>query len=337
MNRTLNAILLILLCGSMQSMVAQLPAYYEPYRIYKDAQELFAKEKYGAAYEKFEAYLLAGYDRDDQSNEQNANARFYQAVSAYYLDRFDTEPLLQSFIAGFPQNSKWAEAHYFLGRYYFEQKEFSEAIPHLELFSKTPGTDDEMAQEAGFLVAYGHFMNGDYTKSQPIFAEVKKSQSPFAEDARYYDAIILYQNGDYGKAYDALKELEYSKKYRDEIRVYLANVMLKLKKYGELNILADELASDPRAQRKDAEIYFIVGNASYERDDYAKAAKYFRDYETNGGQLSRHGYFRYAQAHYNLEQYPSAVPLYKKALDTKRDSLTQIALLLFRLLLSQSR
>lgn len=325
MNRTLNALLLLSLLIGTQAAVAQLPAYYEPFRIYKDAQELFDKQKYGAAFEKFEHFLEKGYADDNQSNELNANASYYQAVSAYYLDRFDTQPLLEEFIDDFPQNSKWAEAHYYLGRYYFEGKKYSDAIPLLEAFVKTKGTDDEMVQEANFLVAYGHFMNGDLVKSQPIFAQVKNSQSPFAEDARYYDAIILYQNGKYGPAYDALKELEFSPKYKDEIRVYLANAMLKLKRYAELFSLADELASDPNAQRNDAEVYFIVANASYERDNFVKAAQYFREYETNGGELSRHGYFRYAQSHYNLEQYPSAIPLYKKALETERDSLTQIA------------
>lgn len=325
MNRTLNALILFSLLVGTQAVMAQLPAYYEPFRIYKDAQELFDKHKYGAAYEKFGNFLEQGYARNDHSNELNANASYYQAVSAYHLDRYDTQPLLEHFIAAFPQNSKWAEAHYYLGRYYFEAKKFTDAIPYLETFAATKGTDDEMVQEANFLVAYGYFMNGDLAKSQPIFAEVKNSESPFAEDARYYDAIILYQNGKYGPAYDALKELEFSAKYKDEIRVYLANAMLKLKRYAELFTLADELASDPKAQRNDAEVYFIVANASYERDNYVKAAQYFREYETNGGELSRHGYFRYAQAHYNLEQYPSAIPLYKKALDTKRDSLTQIA------------
>ncbi len=325
MNRTLNAIILLILSVWLQPLVAQLPAYYEPYRIYKDAQELFDKEKYGAAYEKFEQFLEQAYAHDDPSNELNANATYYMAVSAYKLDRFDTEPLLKRFIASYPQNSKWAEAHYYLGRYYFEAKEFTKAIPFLEKFAKAKGTDNALAQEASFLVAYGHFMNGNLAQSQPIFAKVKETDSPFAEDARYYDAIILYQNANYGPAYDALKELEFSPKYKDEIRVYLANAMLKLKRYAELFNLADLLAADPNAQKQDAEVYFIVANASYERNNYVKSAQYFREYETHGGALSRHGYFRYAQAHYKQEQYPSAIPLYKKALSTDRDSLTQIA------------
>jgi tetratricopeptide (TPR) repeat protein len=326
MKRLLLALLLSAL-GLSQPLKAQLPAYYEPFRLYKDAQELFAKEKYGPAYEKLQAFLAEGdFDTYEHSNELNANAHFYQAVSAYHLNRFDTEPLLKRFIANFPQNSKWTEAHYFLGKSYFEQKKYKEAMPYLKAFAETQGTQEALQQEASFMLAYAHFYENDYATAQPMFQQVSQVvDHPFAEDARYYNAIILYQQGQYGPAYDAFKELEYSDKYRNEIRVYLANCMLKLKRYAELFTLADELANDPKAQRNDAEVYFIVANASYERDDYAKAARYFRDFETNGGKLGRHDYFRFAQSHYKLKQYPSAIPLYRRVLETERDSLTQIA------------
>ncbi len=325
MSRFLLAIIAISILGLSQA-VAQLPAYYEPNRIYKDALELYEKEKYGAAQEKFERFLHAkGYAHNDHANELNANARFYQSVCAYRLDRYDTEPLLKAFISGFPENSKWLDAHYYLGKYYFERKKYSDAAEPLRLYGAATGSNPTYAQEANFLLAYSHFMNNDYGTARELFKQVKETDSPFAEDARYYDAIMLYQSKDYGLAYDAFKELEFSPKYKSEIRTYLANCMLKLKRYGELFLLADDLASDRQAAKKDAEIYFIVANASYEKNDYPKASSFFKQYVDNAGKLNRGGYFRYAQSHYKQNQYKDAIPLYGKVLTQERDSLTQIA------------
>lgn len=306
---------------------AQLPAYYEPYRLYEDGVELFEKGHYGAAVAKFDDFLAAeGYERLNTANEINANARFYQAVAAYYLLREDAEPKLQSFVAGFPENTKWSEAQFYLGRLYFDQKAYDKAMKPLRIANERGLTSTEDYYYSNFMLGYAAFMQNDLATANTYFNSTTYATKPypFVEDAQYYKAIITYQNGDYGQAYESLKALSTSKKYGEETKLYLATSLLKLNRTDELFELAEDLDGGRRG-KEDAKVYFIVANAAYEKGDFAKSADYFKRYLDNRGELSRSGYFRFAQSFYKLGQYDAAIPVYQQAIARERDTLTQIA------------
>ena len=109
-----------------------------------------------------------------------------------------------------------------------------------------------------------------------------------------------------------------------ETKIYLATCMLKLNRTEELFELAEELDRG-RGRNQDAQVFFIVANAAYEQENYAKSAQYFKTYLDKRGELSRGGYFRYAQSYYKTKKYDAAIPVYQKAISRERDTLTQIA------------
>ncbi|MEM6264706.1 MAG: tetratricopeptide repeat protein [Bacteroidota bacterium] len=318
-----NLLLLSLLLVQLHGW-SQLPMYHDPYRQYKDALELFEKEKYGAAQEKFDEFLMSeGYQYYDNSNELNANARFYQAICAYQLDRFDAENLLSGFVAQFPENTKNLEAAFYLGKLHFEQSRFQKSIKALEMVYTSPRADMDRAGETAFMLGYSHFQLNQPERAKP-YLNTAAADTEYGEAAKYYQAIIYYQQEDYYAAYAAFKELQNSPTYGRDTRIYLANTMLLLRKYDELFLLADELDRDPRLKRRDAQVFFIVANASFEQERFAKAGEYFGLYLQNGGKLSRTGYFRYGYSYYDNEEYREAIPMFQKVL-TAKDSLTQIA------------
>lgn len=322
-----RAVWLLALLIGMIPLSAQLPAYYEPFRLYEDALDLFEKEKYGAAAAKFDQFLNEkGYERLNNANEINANARFYQAVSAFMLSREDVAPLLKGYVAGFPENTKWSQAQYYLGRHYFEGKLFTDAMEPLRIAYEKGLATDEQYYHTAFMLGYASFMNNDLGNAMQYLdrAALASEDYSFTEDVHYYKAILLYQNGNYGRAYDALKKLESSPKYGKETKIYLATTMLKLNRTDELFELANELESG-RGRNQDAQVFFIVANAAYEKEDYTKASQYFKTFVDKRGQLSRGGYFRFAQSYYKTQKYDAAIPVYQKAIDRKRDTLTQIA------------
>jgi TolA-binding protein len=322
-----RAVWLAVLLVGMLPLSAQLPAYYEPFRLYEDALELFGKEKYAAAAAKFDQFLdEKGYERLNNANEINANARFYQAVSSFMLQREDAAPLLKGYVAGFPENTKWSQAQYYLGRLYFENRLYSDALKHLRIAYDRGLATDEQYYHTAFMLGYSSFMENDNAAAMQYFdrAALTDDQYGFTEDVNYYKAILLYQNGDYGRAYDALKKLENSKKYGQETKLYLATAMLKLNRTEELFELADELERG-RGRNQDAQVFFIVANAAYEQGDYAKSAQYFKTYIDKRGELSRGGYFRFAQSYYKTKRYDAAIPVYQRAISRERDTLTQIA------------
>ncbi|MEO0472910.1 MAG: tetratricopeptide repeat protein, partial [Bacteroidota bacterium] len=98
----------------------------------------------------------------------------------------------------------------------------------------------------------------------------------------------------------------------------------KLKKYDELYVLADELIAGPRLTGKDAQVYYVVANASFERQDFPRTTEYFAQYTKNRGRMQRTDHFRYAYSHYKQQQFAEAIPIFQRVL-SKNDSLEQVA------------
>ena len=83
-----------LLTGSHLVYGQKTTNYRSPIVQYRDAVELFNKEKYGAAQENFK--MLA--DKSDYPVEMRANALYYEALCALRLHNADAENLMMAFI-----------------------------------------------------------------------------------------------------------------------------------------------------------------------------------------------------------------------------------------------
>ncbi len=321
-----SALLTILLLLGGSSMQAQLSPYYSFQDVYKDGLELYEKSQYGAAQKLFDRFVLAEErKRTEEQNDLYVNARFYQAMSAYHLERENTEALMVQFMTAFPTNTKANLLRYYQARYYFDRKKYSQALDPLLISYTFTGTSlgKERYDELEFMLGYSYYLLNKNDKALPYFTSSGSRPNAYQEDSRYYRALILYKDQDFEEAYTSLKELTSSQKYGQETQIYLANTLLKLKRMDELYVLADKLAAN-RPRNQDPQVYFIVANASYEREDYPRAAQYFRQFEENRGKLNRTGNFRYAYSLYQQGKYEDAIPMFQRSL-SKSDTLGQTA------------
>jgi len=310
-----------------QASRAQLAPYQAYLPIYQEAVELFELEKYGAARKKLDAFLEFEEDlRAQEENDLHANARYLQAVSAYKLARKDAVQLLDKFIREFPENTKAPLARYYLGKYFFEQREYGEAIDPFQSAVQSSNLNKEVFDEVVYLLGYAYFQVENYSQALRYFDMAAAEANPYQEDAQYYRAILYYKEKNYQKAYEAFDALEDSEKYGRETRVYLANTLLKLRKMDELYALADELVRGPRIREDEAQIYYVVANASFEKEDYPKAVAYYDEFEKNRGRLERVDTYRYGYSYYKAEDYEKAIPLFQKVIkQTASDTLSQVA------------
>ena len=335
MKNILATIIFAFLCGS--SLNAQLDPFAEAsaprhgsFQLYEEGIELFEKNLYGAAYQKFEDFLetesVRGI-RTGTNNDIHALAKYHQAVCAYELDRNDAVHLLEQFTKEYPENTESALANYFRGKYYFNRRNYEAAIAPLVEAEKAASLTAEREGELMFMLGYSYFFEeknqyADLNRAVRYFNQLSNFDNSYQEDARYYKAVILYKQEDYGRAYEALKSVKNSRKYGAETQVYLANTLLKLKRYKELFELADELMKDNR-RKKDPSIYHMVANASYEDSLYDNAVRYFNEFLDNRGKLSRNDNFRMAYANYKLSNYKDAIPYFRKVLRPE-DSIAQV-------------
>ncbi|MEO1416086.1 MAG: tetratricopeptide repeat protein [Bacteroidota bacterium] len=323
-----KALLLALLAyASMAGLLAQLPTYNDYLYLYNEANELFEKEKFGAAQKKIEAFLVFEEDlRANEANDLHANAKYIQAVSAVQLEREDAEALLDEFLIDFSENTKAPLAAFYLGKHYYVRRKYSKAIGPLVKAVQSSALDQEVFDEVVFKLGYSYFKDENYPQAVQYFDMAANKKNKYQEDARYYKAILLYQQGKYAEAYSALNALKTSKKYGQDTRVYLANTLFQLKKMDELFVLADDLVRGPRLKKEDAQIYYIVANASFEKEDFPKSTEYYGQFEKNRGKLNRTDYFRYGYAEYQQKAYEASVPHFQKVIkQDATDSLSQIA------------
>ncbi len=309
---------------------AQLGPYYryEHLDLYRDAQEMFDQGIYGPAMQRASRFLAETKNlrAGEATNDLRAEVRYIEAASAYFLQRDRAVSLLEAFREDFVSHTKADRAAYLLGEYHFERGEFEEAIEVYQAALNGGALQGAALNQLRYHLAYCYYMDQQVAPALDLFQALATidQDNPHQEDARYYRAVILYEGADYEGALDALRALENSEQYARETRVYLANALLKLRRYDELYLLAEDLINGPRIRPDEAQIYYVVANASFERDDYARAAEYYRLFEQNRGSLNRADYFRYGYSHFQLKEYPAAIPVFQKALGRRYDSLTQV-------------
>lgn len=318
-----HAVCILLLLITITRAEAQLSPFYPYQGLYDDAVELFEKGKYGAAQKKLDVFLAAEQDvRDADFNDLHANAKYMQALGAYHLERDDAEVLMQQYLSTYDENTKTSVMRYYLGKYYYERRNYGAAIsPLIEAYQS--GIDQERFDEVVFMLGYSYFMDGRNKDATRFFQMAARKPGKYQEDALYYSSVILYKDRNYEEAVLAFDELKSSKKYGRETRIYMANSLLKLKRYDELNVLADELVRG-RISNKDVQVLYVVANASFEREDYRRTSDYFGRYTKSRGKMSKTDYFRYGYSEYKQNLFEEAVPHFEKAIGSK-DSLEQVA------------
>ncbi|MDP5169347.1 MAG: tetratricopeptide repeat protein, partial [Bacteroidia bacterium] len=320
----MKRILLILMIGTTLPTFGQLSPYYSFGTQYYEAEDMFDKGLYGPALQRLDLFLQQEEGlRDAAFNDIHTYALFMQAVCAYQLERDDAEALLESFIFSYPENSRASQAYYFLGKYYLDRRNYRDAIDPLEQAYRSGSLPQDQFDEVVFFLGYAYFQEEKSAQATRYFDLASRRPNAYQEDAAYYKAILLYKDRDYLSAYDAFQDLRDSRKYSKETKIYLANTMLKLKKYNELYVLADELIQS-RPTAAESEVFYIVANASFERQDYPRTTEYFERYNAARGRLSPSDNFRFGYSYYKQKRYKDAIPVLEKALGS-RDSLAQVA------------
>jgi len=303
--------------------------------IYEEALDLYNKELYGAANQKFEEFIEQEHTyglRTGINNDLHTLAAFYRALSSYEIGQSDAILQLNKFVKDYPENTKADFARFYQGKYYFDREQYENALEALEQAYNAFILPKEMEDEALFMLGYSYFRRDreleidqmeDEENAIRYFNQLSYYDNPYQEDARYYKAVLLYRREEYGQAYAALKSLSNSRKYGQETRIYLANVLLKLKKYDELFELADQLIED-RRRNEDPQLYHLVANASYEQDDYENTVKYYNEYLQRRGDMERTDFFRMGYAYYKMDEYRASIDPLRKVL-TQEDSLSQVS------------
>ena len=322
MNKKFFKSLSFLLLFLPLTLLSQQTSVYEnPLADYHLAMELFNKGKYGAARDLF---AKTTERISDPESKIRINSEYYMAICALELFNPDAEKLLTAFIVNYPTHSLQGTASFQMGNLQYRKRDYKEALVwynRVDLYDLTA----EQRVELQFKTGYSHFMNDDFQQAKQYFFDIRNPQSVYYSPATYYYGHISYSEGNYETALIYFQRLKDDDNFGPIVPYYITHIYFLQEKYDELLAFAPPLLEQANTRRA-AEISRMIGEAYYNKGDYAQAIPFLEEYHKQTRQrISRQDHYQLAYAYYMAGQYDKSVSNFEKVTTTE-DSLGQNAL-----------
>ena len=313
-------ILFIIILGSTVVNAQKTAIYKNPGARYRDAMELFNKEKYGAARELFKQVIK---ELNDPKSVITADASYFAAISSLELFNKDAEFELTGFINNYPENTKINQAWFKLGCYQSstdKQKQAIISFDNVDTYDLSP----VQLTEYNFKKGYCYFIATNYDKAKKHLGDVKDGNLKYATPATYYYAHILYMDKNYETALTHFNKLKKDENFGSIVPYYIAQILYMQGKYDELLEVAPPLFKTSTPKRA-PELAHLIGEAYYKTNKYKEAIPYFQIYQQKtSSHLTRDDDYQLGYAYYKTEVYDTAIIELQKVC-TLEDSLTQNA------------
>ncbi|MCH7409835.1 tetratricopeptide repeat protein [Belliella sp. DSM 111904] len=299
------AILGVLTIG--QSAYAQSGLYQNSVqKTIDDHFELYDKQLFSAS--KFEFESLR--DQKFPFGEE-VYVDFYHAISALKIDNPASSDLVYAFIRRYPDHPKVNEAAHLLGNYFFEKRNYREAIPAYQKVD-TDKIWPEQRSEVLFKLGYAQFQLGDQTNALNSFNLVKRERTAYTPDAYYYAGYIQMEAKQYDKAIADFKEAEKSNFYAGKVPYMMSGIYYRQGFYDELIAYAEPIIAANRTLDRKEEINLYLAEAYFEKRQFDKAsANYDAFINAQRGTLERPQIYRAGVAQYEIQNYQRATDYFK--------------------------
>lgn len=301
--------------------IAQKPvAYDSPQYEYKMAKELFQKQKYGSA----QQYFKQVYEQSvDKQQSLKADSYFYMGICAAKLGNNDASFLLSDFCRKYPVHAFVPQAHFYLGRFYFTNRQYKKALDQFEEIDERAISKDEIA-EYKFKKGYCYFATGKYDEAKSLLHESSQGNGSYSNRALFYLAHIAYEDKQYEAALRDFLKLRDNPEYKDEVTPYLLQIYFIQEEYEKVVALAPQILGDPK-QKNQAELYRTVALSYYNLKDFDTAEQYFQALLDNDQiAFERNDYFAIGYTFYKNKKYENAIKYLSKTTKEKNtDEMTE--------------
>ncbi len=294
--------------------------YTDPEKTYRDALDLFHKEKFSAAQDKF--FQLEGMIAVEHS-AINADAAYYAAICAFELHNKDAEYLMLKYLKLYPNHSKVKAAWYKLGNYLYYNKRYRRAVKAFEKVNASDLNTYELT-EFYFKIGYSYFEMEKFEESKAAFAKVKDKEGEFAAASTYYYGHIAYLENDYETALTAFNKLTGDENFGKIVPYYITQIYYEQKRYEELLQIAPPLLENASSKRV-PEIARLIGDSYYRTSQFEKAIPYLEMYqEKTRSRISQEEYYQLGFVYYKAGEFNKAIEAFQKVTYSE-DTLSQNA------------
>ncbi|TFH37689.1 MAG: tetratricopeptide repeat protein, partial [Bacteroidia bacterium] len=309
---------IILMTGLL--LTAQKPVSYDPaLNSYLRGKELFAKEKYAAAIILFDGYIEQNRDKAESTVSE---AEYLAAISAIKLYNSDAEYRVTRYVGNHPESPLKNRVFLELADQFYQSKNYNKAIEYYELTDRLE-LDNELLPDYYFKAGYSHFMKGDRRRAMLFFSEIMNIDTEYTSPAIYYFSHIAYENEMYLTALDGFMRLRDDESFGAVVSFYIVQIMYVQKDFDGILENAPSLL-EAAGEERASELYRIIGDAYFQKGDYASAVVNLEEHLKRARRTGRDGSYQLAYCYYQTGEYDKSIPLFQEVCG-QRDLLSQNA------------
>lgn len=276
--------------------------YNDKYKNYRDGLELFDKQKFSAAQEKFNQVILS---INDENDEIQVDAEYLRAVCALNLFNVDAQFLLTQFALEHPDSPKTKKIFFLLGKDFYRQKKFKDAIEWFEKVDKYDLDKNEVV-EYYFKLGYSYFNRDQFAEAKKCFYEIKDIESDYFGPSQYYYAHLSYADSNYQTALEGFRKIENDPGFSPIVPYYISQILFKQQKYNEVIQYAPAILQKEDVKRE-YEIKGIIGSSYFKLENYKNAIPFLEDYFKKTATRTIDDYYQLGFSYYKEKNYDKAI------------------------------
>ncbi|MBN2667088.1 MAG: tetratricopeptide repeat protein [Bacteroidales bacterium] len=281
------------------------------------AMDLFNKEKYAPAIRLFDSYIQEGKDNTTIHLDE---AEYYAALSALRLFNPDAEYRMLIYLSRHPESPRLNEGRISLADYFYQNKSYRKACNYYETVNRFELSDEKLP-EYYFRYGYSLYVKGDKAKALTMFSEIKDKDTEYSAPAIYYFSHIAYEQKMYETALEGFNKLRGDETFGSIVSFYNTQILYLTKDYdGILEVSPELLKSAPKERA--IEMYRFIGDAYYNKGNYAEALTYLEQYNAGAKSSEREDRYQLGFCYYKTGNIDQAIKTLLSA-GAKSDILSQ--------------
>lgn len=291
-----------------------------PVNLYKEGRNLFLQKNYAAATPPLKAFI-----RQEPNASLREEAEYMLVCSAYELKDKNSITLLRNYLEQYPDTPYANRIYALLAAGYFYEEKYDEA---LALFNSAQLDllGNEERDDMTYLLATCYLKTGNVKEAAIWFETLKASSKKYDNDCAYYISYIRYTQKRYDEALKGFLPLQDNPKYKALVPYYIAEIYAIRKNYDKAEIVAQNYLSAYPQNEHAAEMYRILGDASYHFRKYHEAINAFENYLERDASPRRDALYMLGLSYFQTGVYSKAAETLGEVTGAN-DALTQNAYL----------
>jgi len=241
-----------------------------------------------------------------------SDCAYYIANCAIRNDQDNAEELINKFVEEHPASRKQNQAFIDVAYYYFDHKEYKEALHWFERVDESVLKENER-NKFNFEKGYVYFDAKNNKKAQSYFSKVAGTDE-YGTQSKYYLGFMAYESDDYKEANKQFDQVSTNEKYAEKLSYYKADMSFKA---GEFQKAIDlGLKAMPKSTPEEkSELNKIIGESYFNLKQYDKAIPYLVGYKGKNGKWNNTDFYQLGYAYYVQKDYENAISQFNKIID----------------------